>query len=85
MRRAFGGKITIFGGVPSVALLEESMIEEEFEAHMRGLFAEIAPGDRFILGVSDMVPPDAKWERLVRIAEMVEQWGALPLKAAEGR
>jgi hypothetical protein len=31
-----------------------------------------------------MVPPDAKWERLVRIAEMVEQWGALPLKAAEG-
>ena len=85
MRRAFGAKITIFGGVPSVALLEESMSEEEFEAHMRGLFAEIAPGDRFILGVSDMVPPDAKWERLVRIAEMVEQWGALPLKASEGR
>jgi hypothetical protein len=83
-RRAFGGRITIFGGVPSVALLEESMSEEEFEAHMRGLFAEIAPGDRFILGVSDMVPPDAKWERLVRIAEMVDQCGNLPLKAAQG-
>jgi len=79
MRRAFGGKITIFGGVPSVALLEESMTDEEFEAHMRGLFREIAPGDRFILGVSDNVPPDAKWERLVRLAEMVEQWGTLPL------
>jgi len=85
MRRAFGGKITIFGGVPSVALLEDSMSEEEFEAHMRGLFAEIAPADRFILGVSDMVPPDAKWERLVRIAEMVEQWGGLPLKAGPDR
>lgn len=84
MRRAFGGKITIFGGVPSVALLEESMTEEEFEAHMRQLFAEIAPGDRFILGVSDMVPPDAKWDRLVRIAEMVEQWGALPLAPPPG-
>lgn len=81
MRRAFGGRITIFGGVPSVALLEDSMTEAEFEAHMRALFAEIAPGDRFILGVSDMVPPDARWERLVRIAEMVEQWGALPLAA----
>ncbi len=79
MRQAFGGKITIFGGVPSVALLEESMSEEEFEAHMRGLFAEIAPGDRFILGVSDNVPPDCKWERLIRVAEMVEQWGRLPL------
>jgi uroporphyrinogen-III decarboxylase len=82
MRRAFGGRITIFGGVPSVALLEESMTEEEFEAHLRGLFAEIAPGDRFILGVSDMVPPDAKWDRLVRIARMVEARGALPLSAA---
>lgn len=79
MRRAFGGRISIFGGVPSVALLEEAMTEEEFEAHMRGLFREIAPGDRFILGVSDNVPPDAKWERLVRLAEMAEQWGALPL------
>ncbi len=78
-RKAFGGKITIFGGVPSVALLEESMSEAEFEAHMRHLFAEIAPGDRFILGVSDMVPPDARWERLLRIAEMVEQRGTLPL------
>jgi len=80
MRQAFGGTITIFGGVPSVVLLEESTSDDEFEAHMRNLFAEIAPGDRFILGVSDMVPPDAKWERLVRIAEMVEQWGALPLR-----
>jgi hypothetical protein len=80
MRRAFGDKITIFGGVPSVALLEDSMTEDEFEAHMRALFAEIAPGNRFILGVSDMVPPDAKWDRLVRIAQMVDEWGALPLK-----
>lgn len=79
MRRAFGGKITIFGGVPSVVLLEESTAEEEFEAHIRHLFAEIAPGDRFILGVSDMVPPDAKWDRLVRLAAMVAEWGALPL------
>ena len=80
MRGAFGGQITIFGGVPSVALLEESMNDDEFEAYMRALFREIAPGDRFILGVSDMVPPDAKWERLVRMAEMVEEWGALPLR-----
>ena len=82
MRAAFGGKITIFGGVPSVALIEDSMSDDEFEAYMRALFREIAPGDRFILGVSDMVPPDAKWERLARIAEMVEQWGTLPLRAS---
>jgi hypothetical protein len=80
MRKAFRGRTTIFGGVPSVALLEDSMSDEEFETYMRNLFHELAPGDRHILGVSDMVPPDAKWERLVRMAAMVEQWGALPLR-----
>ena len=80
VKKAFKGKITIFGGVPSVALLEESMLDEEFEGFMTGLFKEIAPGDRFILGISDTTPPDAKFERLLRITEMVQEFGALPMK-----
>jgi hypothetical protein len=47
---------------------------------MKNLFREIAPGDRFILGVSDTTPPNAKFERLLRITEMVREWGTLPLK-----
>jgi len=74
------GKVTIFGGVPSVAFLEDSMSDEEFEHFMKNLFREIVPGDRFILGVSDTTPPDAKFERLLRINEMVQQWGQLPMK-----
>jgi uroporphyrinogen-III decarboxylase len=80
VKKAFKGKVTIFGGVPSVALLEESMSNEEFEKFMKSLFMEIAPGDRFILGISDTTPPDAKFERLVRITEMVQEWGKLPMK-----
>ncbi len=72
--------MTIFGGVPSVALLQESMADAEFERFMKNLFREIAPGDRFILGVSDTTPPDAKFERLLRITEMVQEWGQLPMK-----
>ena len=79
VRKAFKGSVTIFGGVPSVALLEESMPDEEFEAFMRRLFSEISPGDRFILSVSDTTPPDATFERLLRITEMVEEWGKLPM------
>lgn len=79
-KKAFRGKVTIFGGIPSVALLEESMAETEFERFMKNLFREIAPGDRFILGVSDTTPPDAKFERLLRITEMVQEWGQLPMK-----
>ena len=81
VRRAFRGKVTILGGIPSVALLESSMSDEEFEAYMKNLFQEIAPGDRFILGISDTTPPDAKFERLLRITEMVREWGRLPIKA----
>ena len=81
VKKAFRGKVTIFGGVPSVALLEESMSDEGFEKFMRNLFAEIAPGDRFILGVSDTTPPDAKFDRLFRITEMVHKWGKLPIES----
>ena len=80
LKKAFKGKVTIFGGVPSVALLEESMSDEEFARFMKNLFREIAPGDRFILGVADTTPPDAKFERLFRITEMVQEWGKLPMK-----
>jgi hypothetical protein len=80
VKQAFKGKVTIFGGIPSVALLEECMPEEQFEKFMKNLFSEIAPGDRFILGVSDTTPPDAKFERLFRITEMVREWGRLPMK-----
>lgn len=71
VRKAFKGKVSIYGGVPAVALLEQSMSDEEFERFMKNLFREIVPGDRFILGVSDTTPPDAKFERLFCITEMV--------------
>jgi uroporphyrinogen-III decarboxylase len=79
VKNAFRGRVTIFGGVPSVALLANSMPDEEFEKYMGQLFREIAPGDRFILGVSDTTPPDAKFERLLRITEMVQKLGKLPM------
>lgn len=80
IKKALRGKVTIFGGVPSVALLEGNMGDAEFEEFMRGLFKQIAPGDRFILGVADTTPPDAKFQRLLRISEMVKEWGELPLR-----
>ena len=46
----------------------------------KDLFKQITPGDRFILGVSDTTPPDAKFERLLQITEMVNEREALPMK-----
>ncbi len=79
VKEAFQGKITIFGGVPSVVLLQESMEDTEFHNFMNQLFSEIAPGDRFILGVSDTTPPDASLDRLRQITRMIEDRGELPM------
>lgn len=73
-------KITIIGGIPSNMMLEESASDAEFEEFMETLFRAIAPGSRFILGVADTVPPDASFERLQYIQEMVQAHGKLPLK-----
>lgn len=80
VRKAFQGKVAVYGGIPSVALLESAMSDNEFEIFMTGLFDEISPGDRFILSVSDTTPPDAKFDRLLRITEMVRERGRLPIK-----
>ena len=38
---------------------------------MLDLFETVAPGDGFILGVADNVMPETKFERILRISEMV--------------
>jgi uroporphyrinogen-III decarboxylase len=79
LREAFKGKITIFGGLPSVMFLESNFSDDDFRRYIAQLFKDIAPGDRIILAVSDSTPPDAKFDRLVYVQEMVEENGNLPL------
>ena len=78
-RAAWGTSIIIWGGVPSV-ILEEWYPAEQFESYIRDLFRTIAPGDAFIMGVSDNVMPGAEVWRLERIAELVEQHGYYPIR-----
>ena len=77
-RRVWGSDVIIWGAVPSV-MLEDTYSDQAFESYMRDLFRTIAPGDAFILGVSDNIMPSARLERLERISEMVEAWGAYPI------
>ncbi len=79
-RAAWGDRVIIWGGVPSV-ILEEPYSDEQFEVYMEDLFRTIAPGDAFILGVADNVMPGARIERLRRITEMVEEFGSVPASA----
>jgi corrinoid protein of di/trimethylamine methyltransferase len=83
--RRWHNHLTIFGGIPSTLLLAESTTEEEFEAYLDHLFKTVAPGKRFILGIADSTPPNAVFERLIRIGERVEKEGLLPLEGGAAR
>jgi 5-methyltetrahydrofolate--homocysteine methyltransferase len=78
-------KLTIFGGIPSNILIPAVTSKDEFEAFVDNLFKVIVPGERFILGVSDMVSAIADFERVVRIGEKVEKHGRLPLQGSAFR
>jgi len=75
VRQGLGPHITVWGGLPSVALLDDAMDEASFEAYLDDLFGSLGAGDHLILGVSDNVPPDANLDRLERIKERVEAFG----------
>jgi 5-methyltetrahydrofolate--homocysteine methyltransferase len=79
--RRWSDRITIFGGVPSNLLLPQLTPAKDFQNFMDGLFSGIGTGVRFILGIADTTPPDADFERLVRIGDMVREKGRLPLQA----
>jgi hypothetical protein len=59
------------------------IVDYEFldDSHwVRSLFEEIASRDRFILSISDATPPDAKFERLLRITEMAQKQGEITIE-----
>lgn len=77
--RRWSDRITIQGGIPSILTLKDSTTDDAFESYLDELFRAVAPGNRLILHVADAVPPDASFDRLLRIAERVEKEGGLPL------
>ncbi len=79
--RRWRDKLTIMGGIPESVLSAHTADDDEFEDFLTNLFANVAPGDRLILGTADSTPPGAVFERLVRISERVDKEGTLPLTA----
>jgi len=76
VRDAFAGSgITVWGGVASVAVLENSMTDYEFEAYLDDLLVQIGTGDHLILSIADTAPPEMKFSRLERIAKLAKEFG----------
>jgi uroporphyrinogen-III decarboxylase len=74
-REAFGDRMTIMGGIPSVTLLKNSMSDRDFEAYLDNFFLEIGDGRHLILGISDTTPPDADFSRILKIRDRAAAFG----------
>ena len=79
LRKAWGDKVVIWGGIPAI-LFEPQYTDEEFDAYIMTLFKEVAPGNNFIIGMGDNLPFDGLIERVGRVADLIDEYGELPIE-----
>lgn len=79
-RRAWPGKV-ISTNFPSSVHLQP---QDEVRATTLDLLREAAPGDGFVVGITENVPIHLVGETFTTIAETLNQFGACPLKGMEG-
>ena len=77
VRQAFQGKITIWGGLPSICVLGESMGEYEFDCFLEHTLEEIGQGDHLILSLADTTPPAALFGRIEKINQACRAFGPI--------
>jgi len=73
VRENFGSDITIWGGLPSICVLEDSFKDSEFERYLNKFFENLDNGKNIILSFADTTPPAAKFSRIERVAEMARK------------
>jgi len=78
LKKAWGDKVTIWGGVPSM-LFGPQYSDQEFDDYVLNLFKEVSPGYNFIVGMGDNLPFDGKIERVGRVVDLIEKYGHIPV------
>ena len=63
--------VTVWGGIPSVALCETSMSDDDFSRLLDETLAFAADHPRLILGIADTTPANANFDRIIEITERV--------------
>jgi len=74
IRDSFGDGITIWGGLPSICVLEDSMGDSEFKRYIDDFFHRLGEGKHIILSFADTTPPDARFDRIEKVAQMAGQF-----------
>jgi len=69
-------RVAVQGGVPAVLVLRTSTAKQ-LKDFIIQVIREVQPGDGFVLGMADNVPPDANFDLVKTIAPIVEEHGRL--------
>ncbi len=77
-KQGYGDKVTLWGGISSV-MFEPAYSDQEFDDFVIRLIKEMAPGQRFILGMADNLPFDGDINRIGRVVDLIEKYGKLPI------
>ncbi|MFQ5809754.1 MAG: uroporphyrinogen decarboxylase family protein [Armatimonadota bacterium] len=80
-RRAWSEKV-IWTNFPSPVHL---YAPEDIEEYTRGMLADIAPGDRFLVGITENVPDNVWQQSMSVISRVLKEEGALPLGGVGSR
>ena len=75
IRKELRDDITIWGGLPSICVLKDSMSDYEFEKYIDSILEDIGGGGHIILSFADTTPPDADFKRIVKVAELTRNFG----------
>jgi uroporphyrinogen-III decarboxylase len=67
----------IWGGIPGL-YFSDLVSDQEFDRFVIHVLEVMRSEPRYVLGVADQVPPGARWERIRRVSELVEQYGRYP-------
>ena len=79
-REVFKDKILWPNFTSSIHLADEDTIR----ATTNNILDSVAPGDRFVLGITEDIPPHCWRKSLSAILDVIEERGQLPLKNLEG-
>jgi hypothetical protein len=65
-------EVTLQGGIPSVIVCDEGGTTKDFETYMKQVVLPLKGRTRFIVGMSDNVPPNADFGRVEAVAQLLK-------------
>lgn len=68
-REFFDGRVTIWGGIPSVMMLRDLCSDRDFKDYIQTLLKDSKPYNNLILSIADTTPPDTDLDRIKYISE----------------